>query len=102
MEDTSTIISLLLTPVTCVASYFVGRRKRDNDFLQQLQSSIDLLSKENKELLAEIVEVKRKNAELESMQVRVTIRQNEIVEENAQLKKKIASLETTLKAIKKK
>ncbi len=96
------ITSLLLTPLTGIASYIAGRRRRDNDFLQQLQSSIDLLSKENKELLIEIVEVKRKNAELESTQARMSIRQNELVHENNQLKKKLSSLETSFKTIKKK
>lgn len=102
MENVSILISLLLAPLTGAASYFVGRRKRDNDFLQHLQASIDLLSKENKELLVEIVGVKRKNAELESMQVRMTIRQNELVQENDQLKKKITSMENSLKIMKKK
>lgn len=102
MDNYTSILSLTLAPLTGVASYLIGRRKRDNDFLQQLQSSIDLLSRENKELLVEIVEVKRKNAELESSQIRMSIRQNEIVHENNQLKQKIAKLETSLKGIKKK
>lgn len=102
MENITTIISLLLTPITGIASFYAGRRKRDNDFLQHLQASIDLLSRENKELLAEIVGVKRKNAELESSQIRVTIRQNELIYENDNLKKKLSSLETILKLINKK
>ena len=102
MDNYISIISLLITPITGVASYLMGRRKRDNDFLQQLQFSIDLLSKENKELLVEIVEVKRKNAELESAQIKMTILHNELAQENAQLKQKIAKLETSLKGMKKK
>ena len=101
-ENLYPIMSFLLAPITGVASYIAGRRKRDNDFLQQLQSSIDLLSKENKELLSEIVEVKRKNAELECAQIRTTIRQNELIHENNQLKKKLLTLETYFKTLKKK
>lgn len=101
MENITTVVSILLAPLAGAASYLAGRRKRDNNFLQQLQASIDLLSKENKELLIEIVEVKRKNAELESSQVRVTIRQNELIYENNTLKEKIIKLENSLKQIKK-
>lgn len=37
--------------ITAIGGYFTGRRKKKNDFLQDLQQSIDLLSAKNAELL---------------------------------------------------
>ncbi len=99
MDNIITILTLLLTPVSTIVSYMVGRRKRDNDFLQQLQSSIDLLSKENSQLLVELIELKRKNIDLEAIQARMAIRQNELMQENGILRTKIEDLEQEIKQL---
>ena len=56
---------------TAAIGWLVGSRKRKNDFLKDLQASIDLLSSENRKLLAditavnsEIVAVRKENEEL--------------------------------------
>jgi hypothetical protein len=61
-----------LTPViTGFGGWFFGKRKKDNDFLQELQASIDILSQKNTELVkqvillnSEIINLKRENAAL--------------------------------------
>jgi hypothetical protein len=66
------LISIITSCITAVGGWFFGRKKQKNDFLRELQSSIDLLAKENAKLLSsnldfqkEIVELKLKVHELE-------------------------------------
>jgi regulator of replication initiation timing len=55
----------VLTPILGVAvGWFVGRRKQKNDFLNELQASIDLLAAKNHELMTEVVEVVGENVRL--------------------------------------
>ncbi|MDR1120031.1 MAG: hypothetical protein LBM08_03860 [Dysgonamonadaceae bacterium] len=53
------LLPYLSAIVTGMVGWFTGRRKTKNDFLQELQSSIDLLAKENAELVAKVVELNR-------------------------------------------
>jgi predicted RNase H-like nuclease (RuvC/YqgF family) len=65
--DLSTFITVLgyaLTPVTGVVTWLFTRKKQRNDFLQNLQSSINLLAEENKKLMAEVIELRRENMHL--------------------------------------
>ena len=64
--DWITIISVCLTPIVGVVSWFAGSKKRHNDFLKDLQESIDLLSEKNKELLKEVVELRSEVAKLKT------------------------------------
>ena len=82
--------------VTATAGWIVGSRKRRNDFLKDLQASIDLLSSENRRLLsditavnAEIVAVRRENEELKASVDRLCA-------ENAQLKDEVRQLKMAL------
>ena len=92
-NDTLTFIGTYIIPmVTAAVGWFAGSRKRKNDFLQDLQASIDLLSSENKKLLAditsvnaEIVTVRKENEELKASVDR-------LCNENAQLKDEIRQL----------
>ncbi len=60
--------ALLLAPFTGIVSYLVGKRQRNNDFLNQLQASINMLVEENTKLLAENVELRTKVAALQVAQ----------------------------------
>lgn len=70
--ETLTFIGTYIIPlVTAAVGWIVGSRKRRNDFLKDLQASINLLSAENKRLLeeitsanVEIVAVRKENEEL--------------------------------------
>ena len=92
-NDALTFIGTYIIPmITAAVGWFAGSRKRKNDFLQDLQASIDLLSSENKKLLeditavnAEIVAVRKENEELKASVDR-------LCNENAQLKDEIRQL----------
>ena len=56
--ETLTFIGTYILPLfTAAIGWLVGSRKRKNDFLKDLQASIDLLSSENRKLLADITAV---------------------------------------------
>jgi lipopolysaccharide biosynthesis regulator YciM len=58
------IFTLLTAPLAGVIGWFAGRRKQKNDFLNELQASIDLLATKNKELLAEVIALRGENLKL--------------------------------------
>lgn len=90
------IFDVLMPAVTGLAGWLAGARKRRNDFLSELQASIDLLSAENKELLQEVVILRKENANLLSNQQQMQIEIVELRRENADLKTKIEELNKRL------
>jgi peptidoglycan hydrolase CwlO-like protein len=99
METNNTLdfIGAYIIPmITAAVGWLVGTRKRKNDFLQDLQASIDLLSSENKKLLAditsvnaEIVAVRKENEELKASVDKLCSENSQLKEEIRQLKDKI-------------
>lgn len=75
-------IGLLLAPVTGVISYIVGRGQRNNEFLKQLQGSINMLVDENTKLLEENVKLRMTVAALQ-------VAQNDLMNELAELRKEL-------------
>lgn len=65
------ILPYIASALTAVAGWFAGRRKQNNDFLKEMQESINVLTAKNTELVKQIVELnseiillRRENAEL--------------------------------------
>lgn len=58
------IINVLTTTVAGLTGWFVGRKKQKNDFLNDLQASIDLLAAKNRELMEEVIKLREENAAL--------------------------------------
>ncbi len=98
-------VTLLPAPVTAIIGWFTGRRMRNNDAIQKMQETINLLASKNSELYAKIEEqnkrisqqtekiaeltqeltlVRKENAELKDGQIRIS-------KENAELKRIINS-----------
>lgn len=98
------IIDVLVPALSAMAGWFVGRRKRKNDFLVDLQKSIDLLSAKNKELVEQlmamqdtIVHMRRENTELKE-QVQALRKENaELSEEVGKLSEQLANVKTITK-----
>jgi hypothetical protein len=59
------LITIITPALTAVAGWFIGRRRQKNNFLRELQSSIDLLASENRRLLNENIEFQKRMIELE-------------------------------------
>ncbi len=88
--------SYIIPIITAAVGWIIGSRKRNNDFLSDLQSSIDLLSNENKKLLeditavnTEIVKVRKENEELK-------VAVERLCAENSLLKDEIQGLKVQL------
>lgn len=63
--DFGTVIEMIVAPaLTAAVGWVAGNRKRKNDFLKDMQESINLLADENKKLMSEVVELRRENAAL--------------------------------------
>jgi len=87
-------IATVVTPIlTTIAGYFAGRRKRNNDFLSDLQKSIDMLAEKNTMLMKDVLDLRTENANL-SIQVRMLTRQNE------ELRKELEVLNAKLENVK--
>lgn len=63
MQDYIAIISIALTPISSIVTWIVARRARNNDMLQKMQQTIDLLVEKNKELYEEVIRLRDKLAE---------------------------------------
>ena len=82
--------------VYAAVGWLAGSRKRRNNFLKDLQASIDLLSSENRRLLAditavnaEIVAVRKENEELKASVDRLCSENSQLQEEVRQLREQI-------------
>ena len=62
------ILGYLLTPITAVVGWFAGRRARNNDMLNKMQETIDMLVDKNSKLIEEITELRAENADLKAGQ----------------------------------
>lgn len=95
--ETLTFIGTYIIPLfTAAVGWIVGSRKRKNDFLKDLQASINLLSAENKRLLeeitnanAEIVAVRKENEELKASVDRLCAENSQLKDEIRQLREQI-------------
>lgn len=96
MNDESNILSLVeiigVPIVTAVIGYFTGHRKRSNDFLSELQGSIDLLSAKNRELMDEVVKLRSQVVTLREENLELTKSQERLIKENADLRDEVANL----------
>ena len=92
---------LLLPVVTAIAGWMTGRRKRKNDFLSELQNSIDLLSRKNAELLKEVLalndivlKLTNENAALKAEVKAVRQENKEMSDEISRLREKLDGVKT--------
>lgn len=98
--DITTLIGYLFSALTGIAGWMVGRRKQQNDFISDLQSSIDMLAEKNSSLLKEVVSLREQNAELLSNQAEMKKEMAALRHENAGLKKEIEELNAKLSNVK--
>lgn len=84
-SSNSYILTTVVSVISSVCTYFVTRQKKRNDFIADLQNSIDLLSKHYTETLNELIQVKETNLKL-SLEVQ------QLITENKKLRNEINSL----------
>ena len=62
-----------------VFTWLVGRREHNNDMLSKLQASINMLSEENRKILAENVQLRKENAGLQANQEEILKTQRDLL-----------------------
>ena len=75
-----------------VFTWFVSRREHNNDMLSKLQASINMLSEENRKILAENVQLRRENAALQANQEEILQKQRALLREVEHLRSEITKL----------
>ena len=91
--DWVTILGFIIAPISSVISWIVGRRKSKNDFLHEMQASIDLLVEKNKILVEEITALRLENSKL-----RYDVQR--LATENKKMSKEIEELNARLENVK--
>lgn len=86
------ILEVAMPIITGVCGFFAGRRKKDNDFLGELQKSIDLLSAKNTEQIDEIIKLRSQVVTLREENLELTKSQERLLKENADLRAEVAHL----------
>lgn len=100
MNVLTALTPYVLSLLSVIVGWFIGRRKRNNDFISELQHSIDLLSEKYTNTLNQLISVKQQNAELIINQNSMALDMKELRAENAGLKKEIEELTLKLQDVK--
>lgn len=93
IETLLTIGGFLSAPITGVVSWFAAKRVRNNEVLNKLQDTIDMLVSKNSDLIKQVTELRSENSQLKTELVAVR-------NENAELKKGQEELMRRLSSIK--
>ena len=92
----SLITDCLVPMITAAAGWLAGKRKRRNDFLKNMQDSIDLLSVENKRLLKDLTAVNNEVVALRKENGELKYSVDQLCKENVQLKEEVRNLRTRI------
>lgn len=92
--------TLLLTPISAIIGWIAGKRRRNNETLEMLQKTVDMLVKKNSELYAKITEqnkmicnLNEQNSELNTQLVEVRRENGELKEGQDRMGKQLTSLQ---------
>ena len=100
MEFLEKILPYVVPFITAAVGWVGGSRKKRNDFLSEMQKSIDLLAAENTKLVAEIVRLNKEVVELRRENAELLSGQEKLRKENAEMKAEIEELNNRLANVK--
>ena len=95
-QTISKITDCLVPLITAAAGWLAGKRKRRNDFLKNMQESIDILSMENKRLIEDLTTVNREVVALRKENGELKYSVDQLCKENVQLKEEVRNLRTRI------
>ena len=81
--------NMLITAGAGIVGWYVGRRKQKDDFLAELQSSVNMLSEKNKQQMEEVIQLREENLMIRSELAKLR-------EENRALRSEIEGLNKNL------
>jgi len=85
-------INLAIPAVAGAIGWLAGRRKQKNDFLSELQSSVNMLSEKNKQQMEEVIQLREENLMIRSELAKLR-------EENKALRSEIETLNKNLVSV---
>ena len=88
----SDILPYFVSILTGVAAWIAGRSKQRNDFISDLQKSIDLLSDKNKTLLQELINLRGENTNMRANQQEMQVSLTYLRRENRELREHVQEL----------
>jgi uncharacterized protein YlxW (UPF0749 family) len=107
MEITDVITTILIPAVAGVAGWFAKKKKdafesrrASNDFISEMQTSINMLIGKNNELIQDVVSLRQENAEQRRQISDLVQEVAGLRKENAELRKQIEDLSHKLENIK--
>lgn len=90
------ILTVVLPMISSAVTWLLTKRKRNNNFISELQGSIDLLSEKYTEALDQLTIIRAENLELRTLQREMTNEIEDLKLKNNQLRKNIEYLKTKL------
>jgi predicted nuclease with TOPRIM domain len=93
MDVVLQILGYLLTPITGVVGWLAGKRARNNDILNCLQETIDMLVEKNSKLIEQMTELREENSQLKLQLIAVRNENAELKDGQEELKYKLVALE---------
>lgn len=87
------ILGYLLTPITAVVGWLAGSRARNNNVLNCLQQTIDMLVDKNSKLIEQMTEMREENSQLKIQLLAVRTENAELKEGQEELKLQLDALE---------
>ena len=95
-QITTIVTDCLIPTITAAVGWLAGKRKRRNDALKSMQDSIDILSKENKRLIEDLMAVNREVVALRRENGELKTAVDNLCDENTKLKNEVQDLRKQL------
>lgn len=93
------VVELLLPVATGAVGYLSGTRKRNNDFLGELQQTVNMLTEKNHELTQKVVELRDTIISLRAENAELKGEVAALRKENLKLSSEVALLREQLKGV---
>lgn len=86
------LIDIAVGGVSSLAGWLAGRKQKNNDFLKELQGSINALAAKNAEQMDEIIKLRGEIVLLRTENLELSKGQERLIRENAELKEEVSKL----------
>lgn len=86
------LIDVAVGGISSLAGWLAGRKQKNNDFLKELQGSINALAAKNAEQMDEIIKLRGQIVLLRTENLELSKGQERLIRENAELKEEVSKL----------
>lgn len=95
------VLPLVSAAISWVVSRFVEKRKRNNDFIAELQQTINNIGENYTNTLNKFVDLQKQNATLLQSQHKLELRVKELLADNDKLRTELKSIKDSISSIQK-